>query len=152
MHDHINRLLTDFGNALGLDGLALDESGYCCLSFDEVVVNIESVGESSLLLLYSSLGVLPEDAGREVYRRLLGANYFFHGTAGATIGLDAATGAVAITRVVDAAGMEVLDWEGVIKGFVDAAESCAGLWQTAADNASPAKPVDLSDRFSLIRG
>ncbi len=32
MHDPINRLWTDFGNALGLDGLALDESGYCCLS------------------------------------------------------------------------------------------------------------------------
>lgn len=127
MHDHINRLLTDFGNALGLDGLSLDESGYCCLSFDEVVVNIESVGESSLVLLYSSLGALPADAGPEVYRRLLDANYFFQGTGGATIGLDTGMGAVAITRVVEAAGMEVLDWEAAIKAFVDAAEHGAGL-------------------------
>ncbi|WP_159911052.1 type III secretion system chaperone [Pantoea sp. 18069] len=127
MHDPINRLLADFGNALGLDGLSLDESGYCCLSFDQVVVNIESVGESSLVLLYSSLGALPADAGPEVCRRLLEANYFFQGTAGATIGLDTASGAVAITRVVDAAGMDTLDWEAAIKAFVDAAESCAGL-------------------------
>lgn len=127
MHDHINRLLTDFGNALGLDGLSLDESGYCCLSFDEVVVNIESVGESSLVLLYSSLGALPADAGPEVYRRLLDANYFFQGTGGATIGLDTGTGAVAITRVVEAAGMEVLDWEAAIKAFIDAAERGAEL-------------------------
>ncbi len=127
MSDHLNRLLTDFGKALGLDELSLDESGYCCLSFDEVVVNIESVGDSSLVLLYSSLGVLPEDAGREVYGRLLAANYFFQETAGGTIGLETASGAVAMTRVIDAVGMEVLDWEAAIKGFVDAAESCAAL-------------------------
>ena len=138
VYDHINRLLTNFGNALGLDGLSLDESGYCCLSFDEVLVNIEAVGESSLVLLYSSLGALSEDAGREVYRRLLEANYFFQDTAGGTIGLDGATGAVAITRVIDAAGMEVLDWEAVVKAFVDAAESCAGLLSAEAVSATPA--------------
>lgn len=138
MNDHINRLLTDFGNALGLEDLALDENGYCCLSFDDVVVNIESVGDSSLVLLYSSLGALPADAGPEVCRRLLEANYFFHGTGGATIGVDGPTGGVAITRVVDAAGMEVLDWEAVIKAFVDAAESCAVLFD-AAPAAAPSR-------------
>lgn len=140
MNDHINRLLTDFGNVLGLEGLALDENGYCCLSFDDVVVNIESVGESSLLLLYSSLGALLADAGPAVCRSLLEANYFFHGTAGATIGLDGPTGGVALTRVVDAAGMEVLDWEAVIKAFVDAAESCAALF----DANAAAAPVDAA--------
>ncbi len=153
MYGHINRLLTDFGNALGLDGLALDESGYCCLSFDEVLVNIEAVGESSLVLLYSSLGVLSEDAGREVYRRLLEANFFFEEKAG-TIGLDGATGAVVITQVIDAAGMEVLDWEAVIKAFVDAAESCAGLLQEPAGNAMASQDQAFvrPDLSHLIRG
>lgn len=151
MNDHINRLLTDFGNALGLEGLALDENGYCCLSFDDVVVNIESVGDSSLVLLYSSLGALPADAGPEVCRRLLEANYFFHGTGGATIGVDGPTGGVAITRVVDAAGMEVLDWEAVIKAFVDAAESCAALFEVAPAAAEAAAAVP--SRFEqFIRG
>lgn len=151
MNDHINRLLTDFGNALGLDGLSLDENGYCCLSFDEVVVNIEAVGETSLVLLYSSLGALPADAGPEVCRRLLEANYFFHGTGGATIGVDGPTGGVAITRVVDAAGMEVLDWEAVIKAFVDAAESCAALFEVAPDAAEAAAAAP--SRFEqFIRG
>ena len=153
MCDNINRLLTDFGNALGLDGLALDESGYCCLSFDEVLVNIEAVGESSLVLLYSSLGVLSEDAGCEVYRRLLEANFFFEEKAG-TIGLDGATGVVVITQVIDAAGLEVLDWEAVIKAFVDAAESCAGLLQEPADNAMASQDQAFvrPDLSQLIRG
>lgn len=150
MNDHINRLLTDFGNALGLEGLALDENGYCCLSFDDVVVNIESVGDSSLVLLYSSLGALPADAGPEVCRRLLEANYFFHGTGGATIGVDGPTGGVAITRVVDAAGMEVLDWEAVIKAFVDAAESCAALFEVAPVAAEAAAAPSRFEQF--IRG
>lgn len=150
MHDGINRLLTDFGNALGLDGLSLDDSGYCCLSFDDVLLSIESVGDSSLVLLYSSLGTLREDAGPAVCRQLLEANYFFQGTAGATIGLDGTTGAVVITRVVDVAGMEVLDWEAVIKAFVDAAESCAGRLDAApASDAAVAPPSRLEQ---VIRG
>lgn len=150
MHDHINRLLTDFGNALGLEGLSLDESGYCCLGFDEVLLNIESVGEGPLVLFYSSLGVLPEDAGSDIYRRLLEANYFFHDTGGATIGLDGASGSVAITRVVDTAGMEVLDLEAVIKAFVDAAESCAGLFNAAPASEAPVVPPSRFEQF--IRG
>ena len=125
MHEHINRLLADFGNALGLQDLALDDKGYCCLSFDELLVNIEAVGDSALVLLYSSVGVLPADAAPEIYRSLLDANYFFQGTAGATVGLDLAAGTVALTRVVDTHGVQVLDWEGIIQGFVEAAESCA---------------------------
>lgn len=135
MHEHINRLLADFGNALGLDGLALDDKGYCCLSFDELLVNIEAVGDSTLVLLYSSVGVLPADAAPEIYRSLLDANYFFQGTAGATVGLDLAAGTVVLTRVVDAATLQVLDWEGVIQGFVEAAESCARRLQGAASAA-----------------
>lgn len=155
MTEHINRLLTDFGNALGLDGLSLDDSGYCCLGFDEVLVNIESVGESALVLLYTTLGVLPADAGREVYGRLLASNYFFKDTAGATIGLDEATGAVAMTRVVDTAGMEVLDWEAAIKAFVDAAESCAALLQVPADpDADPDQALahPAPSHTHMIRG
>jgi hypothetical protein len=150
MHDGINRLLTDFGNAMGLDGLSLDDSGYCCLSFDDVLVNMESVDGSSRVLLYSSLGALPEDAGPAVCRQLLEANYFFLGTAGATIGLDGTTGAVAMTRVVDVAGMAVLDWEAVIKAFVDAAESCSGLFDAAPAADAPVAPPSRFEQF--IRG
>jgi len=152
MSDHINRLLTDFGNALGLEGLALDESGYCCLSFDEVVLNIESMGESSLALLYTRLGVLPEDASSEICRRLLAANHFFKDTALATIGLDEASRNVDMTRVLETAGMEVLDWEAAIKAFVDAAESCAKLLQASADSADASQPLALAERSYLIRG
>lgn len=135
MHEHINRLLADFGDALGLDRLSLDEKGYCCLGFDDWLVNIEAVADSALVLLYTSVGVLPADAAPEIYRSLLDANYFFQGTAGATVGLDLAAGTVALTRVVDTAGMQVLDWEGVLAGFVDAAESCARRLQQPAGAA-----------------
>lgn len=140
MYNDINQLLADFGKYLGLESLALDESGYCCLTFDEVYVNIEAVGDSSLVLLYSSLGVVPEDAGREVYARLLEANYFFHQTAGATVGLESGTGLVAMTQIVDVAHMELPDWEAVMKGFIDAAESCARLFDSAFGAPQPMTP------------
>ncbi len=141
MHDDINRLLADFGKPFGLESLALDENGYCCLRFGEVYVNVEADGESSLVLLYSSLGRMPEDAGREAYTRLLEANYFFQQTAGGTVGLEAGTGVVAMTRMVDIAAMQVLDWEAVINAFVDAAERCAQLFDALRDSAQAVVPA-----------
>ena len=128
MHEDINRLLNDFGNHLGLKNLELDDQGHCCLNFDEIYVNIQAIDESSSVLLYSSLGRLPEDAGRDVHVRLLEANYFFQRTAGATLGMEAATGLVAMTITVDLADMELTDWEAAMKAFVDAAENCVQLF------------------------
>lgn len=137
MNDNIHRLLTDFGKYLGLESLALDENGHCCLTFDEIFVNIEAMDDSSFVLLYSSLGQLPEDAGSETYMRLLGANYFFQQTAGATLGLEADTGLVVMSHVVDMANMDLRRWKAVMTAFVDAAESCEQLCNTTAGRAPP---------------
>ncbi|MBS7777915.1 type III secretion system chaperone [Acidovorax sp. CCYZU-2555] len=149
MHKDINRLLTDFGNYLGLESLALDENDYCCLTFDDIYLNIEAVGEGSAVLIYSSLGVVPEDAGAEVYKRLLEANYFFHKTSGGTIGLEAGTGLVAMTQLVDTANMELSDWEAVVKGFVDSAEACTELFNAVPGSAQPMATPPSFDHTTL---
>lgn len=135
MHNDVHRLLNDFGNHLGLKSLKLKDDGHCCLNFDDIYVNIEASGESSSLLLYSSLGRLPDDAGRDVCLRLLEANYFFQRTAGATLGMEAATGLVALAMSVETANMELTDWEAAVKAFVDAAENCVQLFKAVPESA-----------------
>ncbi len=127
MKDDINRLLEEFGNYLGLESLALDEDNYCCLSFDAVFVNIEAIPASSMVLLHTTLGQVAENAGADIYRQLLEANYFFQQTAGATLGLETGTRVVALTQIVDIAHMDLSGWEAVIQAFVDAAETCTPL-------------------------
>jgi len=137
MYEEINRLLADFGNCLGLKSLALDQNGYCCLAFDAIYVNIEAVGESAWVLLYSSLGKVAPDAGQDVYMRLLEANYFFQQTAGASLGLETGTGLAVMTQAVNLAYMEASDLEAVIKAFVDAAEHCAQLFNPVQESVQP---------------
>lgn len=146
MNNNIHRLLTDFGKHLGLENLGLDDNGRGCLTFDGICVYIEAMDDSSLLLLYSSLGQLPEDTGSATYMRLLEANYFFQQTAGGTLGLEADTGLVVMSHVVDTANMDLLAWEAVMTAFVDAAESCAQLCNTAAGTAAAVVHPMSADR------
>lgn len=149
MNDNVHRLLTDFGKYLGLESLALDENGHCSLTFDETCVHIEAMDESSFVLLHSSLGEIPENSGREIYTRLLDANYFFQHTAGATLGLEADTGLVVMSHVVDMQDMELSSWEAVVQAFVDAAESCARLCNTQAGSAPSVSRPASSDHMSF---
>lgn len=148
MNNNIHRLLTDFGKYLGLESLALDDNGHCGLSFDDIFVNIEAMDDSSFVLLYSSLGQVPENAGSEIYMRLLEANYFFQQTAGGTLGLEADTGLVVLSHVVDMANIDLSTWEAVMTAFVDAAESCAQLCNPKAGSAAAvAHPVSADRAF-----
>lgn len=62
--DTIQALLGEFGRSIGLSELALDDSGYGVLLFDEaLVVNMEIDRTEQALLLYSLVG---EPAGDPV--------------------------------------------------------------------------------------
>lgn len=135
MHNDLNRLLNVFGNHLGLKSLKLKADGHCCLNLDDINVNIEASGENSSLLLYSSLGRLPDDAAGDACLRLLEANYFFQRMAGATLGMEAATGLVAMAMTVETANMELTDREAAVRAFVDAAENCTQLFKAMPEGA-----------------
>lgn len=104
--------------------------------------------DSSFVLLYSSLGQVPESAGSEIYMRWLEANYFFQQTAGGTLGLEAGTRLVVMSHVIDLENMDLPTWEAVMTAFVDAAESCAQLCNpTAGSAAAVAHPVSADRAF-----
>lgn len=123
MTEQVQQILAEFGRGIGLDGLALDANGYCCLGFDEVVVNIEWVPRSEQLMLYCHLGFAPAQAEAAWYRELLEANHFFRGTGGATLGVDPATQAVALVQPLALAALTPARLEAELQGFVDGAEA-----------------------------
>lgn len=111
MDSSIAFLLSEFGRHVGLPDLILDDEGYCCLLFDDLVVNIEVHEDSGMLYLYSRVGDLPGEDAPAVYGMLLEANYLYRGTAGCVLGLDRAKKHVALAyqfpyRFLDVPGLE----------------------------------------------
>lgn len=116
----ITALFQDFGKNIGIEGLALDDHGYCCLFFDELGVNLEVDEASNQLFLYANIGDLPPRGERlALYELLLDGNSFFQGTDGGTLGVDTETGLAALVTTLPVAGLDVNGLEGALQRFVE---------------------------------
>ena len=141
--------LAELGETLNVERLTLEESDTTCVLFFEgdIVLNIEFDDDSGCLVLSSYLGELPEQNAEALLRELLEANLDKHRTAGATLGLEEATGGVILCQAQDVDEIDRLGFEALIEGFVDQAENwsrfiAAGKGEdqgadTTAPNAAP---------------
>ena len=119
----LSQTLTEFGKTCGLPELAFDDAGYCCLSFDDVTVNLETDANGERLLLYAGLGQIGPDTEPDLLASLLDANFFLRGTGGGTLGVDRATGSVALVQTFSSSEITANRLEAAAKNFVDLAES-----------------------------
>lgn len=140
MTDQAQQVLADFGRGIGLEGVAFDDNGYCCLGFDGVIVNMELVPAARQLMLYAQLGFAPQPADVAFYERLLEANHFFRGTGGATIGVDPATRGIAMVYALPLDQLTPTLLEREVKGFVDIAESWMKRLDVPAGTATAGMP------------
>lgn len=118
----MQELLQHFGQSIGIPGLAFDEHHYCCLRLDEILLNMEYDPARDELFLYAHLGRLPENPSLALYEALLEGNFFYRKTAGNILGIDKATGILALARRVSASSLTLHSLEKLIEGFVNTAE------------------------------
>lgn len=114
-------IISEFGSAIGLSGLRLNEQNYCCLTIDSVYLNLEYDERNDQLMLYASLG-MPTGDRSAIYAELLHGNFFWHATAGATLSLERETGAIVL---LDRLALERLDlpaFQSALERFVDTVE------------------------------
>jgi len=82
-------LISDFGDMIGCQGLALDSVGRCSLLIGEdITLDLMFVGESDTLVCYVDLGTLERNKGETLYPLFLEANLLWGGTAGATLSIS----------------------------------------------------------------
>ena len=144
--DILNNLLGEFGTAIGMPELELDEENRCNLMFDEVAVSFELSPDEASVFLYSYLGDVVSNNSRAVFAALLDANYLFRGTMGATMGVDGASGRVVMIRSEDLSTLRLSRFQSLVEEFVNLAE----LWQNrladfpadTAQQSPPATPVE----------
>ncbi|MEM7026245.1 MAG: type III secretion system chaperone [Pseudomonadota bacterium] len=118
------KVVAGLAEEVGLEDLAADESGYCCLEGEDGrVVHLQREGDE--LLLMTELGRLPSGEGRlGVVEALLAANAFWQGTRGATVSCELTTDIALIARRLPLIAVDKDGLFAVLEAFLAAAEEC----------------------------
>ena len=119
----LNNLLREFGSAIGIPDLQLDEEYRCNMMFDEVPVSFELGDGDESMYIYSLLGQVPDDGLEPFYAELLHANYLFAESGGSTLGVDSKSGNVVLLREERLESMRLSTLESVAEQFVSVAEA-----------------------------
>ncbi len=136
MSDLFNALLIDLGRRIGLDELSADGDGECVLEIGGLDLTLREQ-EAGGVLIHASAGTLAAGAGRErQMARLLGGNYFFWETGGATLAADPVTGDIQLQYRQAVDGMDGGALYTLLANFLDRLE----YWRAACMPEEPASP------------
>ena len=139
----LNNLLREFGAAIGIPDLRLDEDLRCNMTFDDVPVSFELGEGDESVYIYSLLGHVPADGRGSLYAELLHANYVFAESGGSTLGVDSQSGGVVLISEERLESLRLARLESVVEQFVNVAER----WMRRLDNGAT-NEADTAQRAS----
>ena len=155
---HIDYLLKELGETIGLPELSLDDKRYVCIvSDDGVVLNLDYFEDEDTLVMYTTVGEIPEDKRLELYEEMLKANFFWENTAGATLCLDPEVNLALLMANVTVADMDMPKLMQVLDHFTrltwawsDRIRAIAGQQPEAKDLPPPDERVNLFDPSRFV--
>ena len=141
-------IVNGFAEKFGVDGLAPDENGTVRLEIDGMGVEILYDMAERTVFLCAEIGEPPPEGRERFAEVLLGANFLFQGTDGATLAQNPETKAYALVRPLNLAGLDVdvlserlgsfvngvERWRQTLTDFRDVAEAVP---ETEAEEVSP---------------
>ena len=142
-------LLAELGRTLGIANLEFDEKNYCCLAFDDVVLNIELDGTRHEILVYSEVAPLAASMSTDRLLDILQANHYATLTGSGSIGIDRNAGRIYFSDRMLYDALDAKSFEARITEFVDRTEG----WQrflAKADNRTEATPQPVAE-LGMIR-
>ncbi|MCQ2404019.1 MAG: type III secretion system chaperone [Lentisphaeria bacterium] len=137
-------LIDHFGKKVGLNELMVDEQGTCSLGFDGMVVDLKVTGDERHLMLFGKVAALPEERLDLLLLQILGGNFLFQGTNGASLGLDVENKVLYLQQLE---ALDILDdeaFEKLLEGFANTLETWKNILDefvrvTPAQEESPRK-------------
>ena len=147
--EKIETILNEFGKNVEISNMCFDENGYCCLSFDDIFLNLEIDEKAALLFMYSNLGEIPFANREGFYEKLLEANYLYLLTGGGIIGIDKASNRVVLAYQTPYMEVTYIKFEKIIENFIKIAEYWIDEIKNF-DQSVPDKKTDdqlVPDRF-----
>ena len=137
-----DQAVAEFGNLLTVEGLCLGaEDNSCVLVFDgDLLLNIEFDEASERLVFSLFLDELPRDRAERLLREMMGANLYWHRTAGATLCLEENTGGVMLVYASSVLELDNGAFENIVENLLDQAES----WRKRITEFAQSGPVDAA--------
>ena len=147
----LDKLLGDFGAAVGMAGLQTEENGVCVLVFEgRTRVNLVADPNTRHLVVWSPLGRVQPDRAEPMLRTLMQANLFWNGTQGATLEImpEEDDIVISIRRPLDGIDDEAL--RELIELIVERAEHFAPI--VAGEQTAVVHGSEFPIAASAIRG
>ena len=151
MKETVQALMAALGEKLDIENLALDEDGYCCLGFDDVVVNIEYEEDRDEFLLFAKVADTPADISPRYVEEVLDLSYGGMLTTGGSLGLDRSAGALMFADRVALRGLDDEAFEKTIESFVDRAENWHSVFAGPEFVRATADGPKLEDMGAMMR-
>ena len=104
-------------------GIELDAGDVCSFEADGMVVSMYFPQASDYIAMSCDLGEPPPERLEGLYKALLGANYMFGGTMGATIALNPDDGRITLCRAMPTAMLDVDQLCRQLEHFLNTAET-----------------------------
>jgi Tir chaperone protein (CesT) family len=152
--DH-HMLLAELGRKVAIPDLAFDEDGYCCLSFDDSIVNLEFRSDRRDFLIYAAIGRVEGHPPADYLGRLMQAGYAASLANGGGIGLDHVAGAIMFVQTIPLRGLTADDFTEEIRRIVERIET----WQRVVEELRHSRgsgngqvAPDYANGAAMIRG
>ncbi|HUZ66597.1 MAG TPA: type III secretion system chaperone [Beijerinckiaceae bacterium] len=144
-------LVGKLGLRLEIEFLELDDDNYCCVGFDDVVVNFEYEEEREEFLLFARVADAPGEPSRRYIEEVLDLSYGGMLTSGGCLGLDSPGGAVMFADRIPLRGLCEDSFEAAVKNFVDRAEEWGRLFAGPEFTRATAAGPNLGDMGEMMR-
>lgn len=152
----IKNHLTELGQKMGIERLALDEDNCCRLVFDgSVIVDMEYIEEEQKLYVYSPVCPLPIQDKALFYEDLLKANMFAADTNGSSFAVNEVAGGVILNRVFKPDQMDFNDFCQKLELFVSTVETWMEKLHVEGLETKESKKQEAflsPDQYTIIRG
>jgi hypothetical protein len=144
-------LLRELAAQLRLPSLTLDAKSRTCrlLIGEELVVDVEAPSEGGAFFLHGVAGTL-RAGDAATARKLLEANLFGAGTAGASLGVDPANDEVVLFLKLEPAATDFPAFQSALEGFIATLQSWRGRLAAGVAEVPAASPAPL--QTYAIRG
>ena len=149
--DHVNQLLSQFGEISGMSGLQLSEEGTFAFDHEEglsIALELSTGGET--LHWYSSLCEIPASDREAFFAQLLELNLLGIETRNTILGIDQLQNAVVVSYSVEAANLDSHGFNNVMENFLVTAIDLQGRLKSSRHDENP-NDSELPDPLAVLQ-
>jgi len=137
----MKNLVGEFGAAIGIPDLDIDEDNRCNLMFDDVAVSFELAHGDASMFIYALLGTVPNREADSFLAAMLRANHLLAATLGSTLSIDPKNNDAVLIREERLDSLRLPRLETIVEDFVNVAELWMGHLDAGTVDGPPAQPA-----------